>query len=55
MSSLTRSMGAAAVFETMAAQPDRAKFSAKDNFFPDIFSKKGLFAENKASLVILNK
>ena len=65
MRSLTRSMGAAAVLETMAAQPDRAKFSTNESSFPDIFysvtkcSKKfwflkiSIFPLLKKSIVIL--
>ena len=36
MRSLTRSIGAAAVLEQMAATPERAKFSAKESLYPDI-------------------
>ena len=45
-------MGAAAVFETMAAQPERAKFSAKLNFFDDMLRNQ---LRNDLNKILLKK
>ena len=50
MRSLTRSIGAAAVLEQMAATPERAKFSAKESLYPDIANTLPIWNLQKCEL-----
>ena len=52
MRSFTRSIGAAAVFEAMATQPERVKFSAKLNFFDDMLRNQ---LRNDLNKILLKK